>query len=68
MPLTTRKIKDKWRIVEKDTGKVAKNKGGTALDGGGHPTQPAADKQVSAISVSKAKAAGHKIPSKWKRS
>lgn len=36
MPVTVKKQRGQYRVVEADTGKIAKNKGGTALDGGGH--------------------------------
>lgn len=38
----------KYRILDK-AGKIATNKGGTAMDGGGHATQAAAEKQVRAV-------------------
>lgn len=52
MPVTTRFIKDKYRVVEASTGKVAKNKAGTAVDGGGHTLRRDAKKQARAINAS----------------
>lgn len=42
----------KWRVVEQATGKIAKNKAGTALDGGGHSDKKAALAQVGAVNSS----------------
>lgn len=43
--------KGKFRIVEASTGKIAKNKGGTAIDGGGHATRESCMKQASAVNA-----------------
>lgn len=64
MPLTVKKIKDKFRVVEKNTGKIAKNKAGTAIDGGGHKSESAAKRQMSAVNISQARQRGHDIPLK----
>ena len=53
MPVITRFIKDKYRVVESETGKIAKNKAGTALDGGGHTLRKDAQAQARAINASK---------------
>ena len=44
----------KWVLVSKKSGKVL----------GTHPTKTAAEKQEAAINISKARAAGHRIPRK----
>jgi len=64
MPVIIKKRGDRFRIVEKNTGKIAKNKAGTALDGGGHKSKAAADKQRSAVNISQARKRGAKIPKK----
>lgn len=64
MPLTVKKIGKKYRVIEKNTGKPAKNAAGTALDGGGHSSKAQAESQISGISISKARKAGHRIPMK----
>ena len=46
----------KWVLVSKKSGKVL----------GTHPTKTAAEKQEAAINISKARAAGHRIPKKSK--
>ena len=51
----------KWRVVEKSSGKVVKNRGGKAADGGGHASQAAATRQMQAINISQAKKSGHTI-------
>lgn len=52
MPVTVAKKGDVYRVVEARTGKVAKNKAGTALDGGGHRSKGKASKQAAAVNVS----------------
>ncbi|MGI9498442.1 MAG: hypothetical protein ACR2P3_00255 [Geminicoccaceae bacterium] len=42
-------------MVESATGRIAKNKGGTAVDGGGHPSPGKARAQVGAINTSKSR-------------
>jgi len=64
MPLTTKKIKKKWRVVEVKTGNIAKNEAGTPLDGGGHGSQSQAQKQAAAVNISQARKRGAKIPMK----
>lgn len=64
MPYKVAKRAGKYRIIEANTGRIAKNKGGTALDGGGHKTKPKADKQESALNISYARKRGAKIPKK----
>lgn len=62
MPYVVKKKGDMYRVVERDTGKIGKNKGGTALDGGGHASKDAAMKQMQAINISEARKRGAKIP------
>lgn len=52
MPVKVKKVRGKYRVVEADTGKIAKNKGGTALDGGGHGTSAKASAQARAVNAS----------------
>lgn len=66
MPYQTKKIKDKYRVVEAGTTKIAKNTAGTAIDGGGKTTKSAIDKQTVALNIQYAKKKGHKIPKKGK--
>ncbi len=51
MPDKAVKRKGVWRVVESDSGRVTKNAAGTAVDGGGHPTEAAARKQIAAINA-----------------
>jgi hypothetical protein len=55
MPVTVRKRGDKFRVIEVETGKIAKNKGGTALDGGGHKSKDKAGRQARAVNRSLSK-------------
>ena len=57
VPVKVSKRGDKFRVVEAETNRIAKNKSGTALDGGGHKVKDKASKQASAInsSISKPK-------------
>jgi len=64
MPLTTKKLGKKWRVVEVNTGDIANNAGGTALDGGGHESKTGAQSQAAAVNISKARKKGANIPSK----
>ena len=52
MPVCVKKIKDKYRIVECSDQTIAKNKAGTAIDGGGHRSREAAIKQMRAVNRS----------------
>ena len=62
MPLTVKKRGEKYRVVEVNTGKIAKNASGTALDGGGKKSKSAVMKQAQAINISQARKHGAKIP------
>lgn len=55
MPVKTSKRGGKYRVVEATTGRIAKNKGGTAADGGGHSSPGKARAQVGAINTPKSK-------------
>lgn len=55
MPVCARQRGLKWRIVECETGKITKNSSGAAVDGGGHSSKAAAEKQARAINASKEK-------------
>lgn len=52
MPVTTAKKGAKYRVVEADTGSIALNSSGTALDGGGHANQAQAAAQARAVNAS----------------
>jgi len=53
MPGVVKKVRGKWRIFEPDSDKLAKNGAGTPLDGGGHVSKFAAERQVRAIEARK---------------
>ena len=65
MTATVQKRGNKYRVVEKATGSLVK-KSNKPVDGGGHASKPAADKQASAINISQARKHGAKIPKKRK--
>jgi hypothetical protein len=52
MPLKAVKRGNKYRLVEPD-GRIAKNQAGKAIDGGGKATKAAAQRQITAINISK---------------
>jgi len=52
MPYTVKKVSGKYRVFKAGSGKTAKNKGGTSLDGGGHDDPKAAYAQIKAIEMS----------------
>ena len=66
MPVRVSKRNGKFRVVETETGRIAKNKAGTAIDGGGHKIESAAQKQSSAVNISQARKKGAKIPNRKK--
>lgn len=53
MPATVAKRGEKFRVVEADSRRIVKNKAGTAVDGGGHRSRAAAQRQAIAINSSK---------------
>ena len=55
MPVKVAKRSGKFRVIEANTGRIAKNKAGTAIDGGGHSTMNKAVKQVGAVNTPKSK-------------
>ena len=60
MPVTTKLIRGRYRVVEEDTGRIATNQAGTPVDGGGFTKQDRAERQVSAINRSLALRKGGK--------
>lgn len=52
MPACARRLNKVWRVVECDSGRITKNRAGTAVDGGGHDTEADAKKQADAINAS----------------
>jgi len=50
MPASVDLRDGKWRVVE-PSGKVVTNKGGTAVDGGGHTSKDRAIAQAAAINL-----------------
>lgn len=55
MPNKVAKRNGKFRVIEGDTGRIVKNKSGTAIDGGGFSSKDKAQKQASAVNISQAK-------------
>lgn len=49
MPTAVKKIKGKYRVVEKNTGRILKTKKGNARDGGGHKSRAKAESQSAHI-------------------
>lgn len=62
MPLIVRKRRDKYRILESDTGRIAKGQTGKALDRGGSRSPTSLRKQAAAINIAQARKRGHEIP------
>lgn len=52
MPVRVKKVGSRYRVVESD-GSIAKNRSGTAVDGGGHQSREKALAQAAAINRSK---------------
>jgi len=66
MPLTVKKRGNKFRVIEKGSGLIAKNKGNTAMDGGGFSSKSKATAQAAAVNISQARQRGANIPRKKK--
>jgi len=64
MPVKVTKRGKKFRVVESDTGRIAKNAAGTPLDGGGKASKAAVQRQATAVNISQARKRGAKIPKK----
>jgi hypothetical protein len=62
MPLIVRKRGTNYRILESETGKVARGRTGKALDRGGSPSPTSLRKQAAAINIAQARKRGHEIP------
>jgi hypothetical protein len=52
MPVIVRKRRGKYRVVEKDNGRIAKTDKGNSRDGGGHIDKAKAQRQARAINSS----------------
>lgn len=55
MPLIARLVSGKARVVERDSGEIAKHKDGSPVDGGGWDSLNKARKQAAAINISSLK-------------
>jgi hypothetical protein len=62
MPLIVRKRGDKYRILESETGRIARGRTGKALDRGGSRSATSLRKQAAAINIAQARKRGHEIP------
>ena len=62
MPLIVRKRGDKYRILESETGRIARGRAGKALDRGGSRSPASLRKQATAINIAQARRRGHEIP------
>lgn len=51
MPVRVKRVGGKFRIVETKTDSISTNKGGTAVDGGGHSSRERAMAQAAAINA-----------------
>jgi hypothetical protein len=49
MPVSIRKVRGKFRVVERATGRIAKTKLGNPVDGGGHRSRQKAGRQAGYI-------------------
>lgn len=52
MPAKVQHRGNRYRVVEASNGQLVKNKEGTPVDGGGHVTREAAERQAAAINAS----------------
>lgn len=58
MPVTTKLIRGRYRVVEAQTDRIATNQAGTAVDGGGYTSEDHAKRQAEAINSSLEKRKG----------
>lgn len=58
MPVRVAKRAGKFRVIEATTGRLATNKSGTAVDGGGHSSRARATKQIQAINANTPRPSG----------
>jgi len=52
MPVKVVKRKNKYRIIDVETGRLTRNRAGTPVDGGGHFSYEKAVRQARAINAS----------------
>jgi hypothetical protein len=62
MPLIVRKRGEKYRILERDSGRIARGPTGKALDHGGSRSASSLRAQAAAINIAQARKRGHEIP------
>jgi hypothetical protein len=55
MPVKVVKRGDKFRVIESETGRIAKNSSGSAIDGGGFKSKTRAGSQARAVNASLSK-------------
>ena len=58
MPVTVQQQAGLYRVVEASTGRLARNAGGTPVDGGGHASKNKAGRQARAVNRSLSKKKG----------
>ena len=51
MPVMTRKLRGKFRLIESESGKLARNEKGTPIDGGGSQDKAKVDRQARAVNA-----------------
>lgn len=62
MPYSTKKIRNKWRVVLSANGKIALNRAGTPINGGGFTDRKSAVKQVQALNLAERRREGRSAP------
>jgi hypothetical protein len=62
MPFKTKKIGKKFRVVKSSTGKIAKNRSGTAIDGGGSTSRAKVIRQITALNLAELRKEGRDVP------
>lgn len=55
MPVTVKRMKDKYRVVDADTGQIVKSVNGKPIDGGGHSFEAKATRQCEHVNCVKDK-------------
>jgi hypothetical protein len=55
MPVTVKRLKDKYRVCDCETGKIARSSTGKPVDGGGHSFEAKATRQCEHVNCVKDK-------------
>lgn len=67
MPVKVKRLAGRFRVVEAEGEKLARNSAGTPVDGGGHRSEAAARRQATAINLAELRGEGKSGPARGRR-